>query len=286
MINIRTPLTIVIPAYNEEQRLPPTLDALLVWHQKSNFDVRIVVVDDGSRDRTVEIVKGYATRNANVKLVCEPHVGYMNAIISGLTKAETDLRVTIEADLPVHPEILDKIAPDILNYDVIIGSRLSSGSEVEGKSDLRKIISSFYSLLFKILFRCNFNDPQIGFKIYRGHALSHILPQLRLPDDGLKSSEFMIKAYGFGYSILEIPVKYKHDPDSRLVPQGKTLVKVLESSVALLSLWVQTYAESRKNLYRVNPVRGGFLLCLLWPLLKSRIESQTKSTSAVRANGE
>ncbi len=270
MKNAQIPLTIVIPAYNEEKRLPPTLDAILSWRPGSNFDARIIVVDDGSKDNTREIVKEYAARNTNITLICEPHVGYMNAIISGLTKAETDLRVTIESDLPVHPEVLDSIAADILKYDMIIGSRLSGDSDVEGKSGIRRIISSFYSILFQILFRCNFKDPQIGFKIYRANVLSHILPQLRLPDDGLKSSEFMIKVYGFGYSILEIPVQYKHDPDSRLVIKGKTLAKVLESLSALLSLWIQTYAESRGKLYRVNPVRGGFLLFLLWPFLKSR----------------
>jgi glycosyltransferase involved in cell wall biosynthesis len=268
MKNTRIPLTVVIPAYNEETRLPPTLDALLTWRQSSSFDVRIIVVDDGSQDRTPEIVKDYAARSPNITLIRESHVGYMNAIISGLTKAETDLRVTIEADLPVHPRTLDEIASRISQYDIIIGSRLSYKSDVEGKSGIRRLISSLYSILFKILFRCNFSDPQIGFKLYRNNALSHILPRLRLSDDGLKSSEFMIKAYGFGYSILEIPVKYKHDPDSRLVPKGKTLIKILESSSALLSLWIQTYAETREGLFRLNPVRGGYLLFLLWPILK------------------
>lgn len=268
--NTRIPLTIVIPAYNEQDRLPPTLDAILSWRENSSFDARIIVVDDGSKDSTREVVQDYAAKNSNITLIKEKHVGYMNAIISGLTKAETDLRVTIEADLPVHPQVLDKIAPVISKYDFIIGSRLSGDSQVEGKSGLRRFISSFYSRMFKVLFRCECNDPQIGFKVYRGEMLSHILPQLRLADDGLKSSEFVIKAYGLGYSMLEIPVEYKHDPDSRLVPKGKTLMKVLESTSALLSLWVQTYRENKEKIFKVNPVRGGFLLFIISPFFKSR----------------
>lgn len=264
------PITIVIPAYNEEQRLPPTLDEILTWKKNCKFDVKILIVDDGSSDRTAEVVLAYADRHPEITLIRENHVGYMNAIISGLTKAQTDLRVTIEADLPVHPRILDKLAPVILNYDFVVGNRLSNESSLDGKSYLRKVISSFYSVFFQILFRVNCQDPQIGFKIYRANVLNHILPLLRLADDGLKSSEFVIKTFGFGYSILEIPVDYKHDPDSRLVPKGKAIAKVFESTQALLSLWVQTYQETRQKMYSVNPLRGRFLLFLLRPFLGFR----------------
>jgi dolichyl-phosphate beta-glucosyltransferase len=266
----KIPITIVIPAYNEELRLPPTLDEILAWKERSLFDVKILIVDDGSTDSTTQVVQNYANRHPEITLIRENHVGYMNAIMSGLTKAQTDLRVTIEADLPVHPDMLDKLAPVISNYDFVIGNRLSSESSLEGKSYLRKVISSFYSIFFRILFRVKCQDPQIGFKIYRARALEHVLPLLRLADDGLKSSEFVIKTFGLGYSVLEIPVDYKHDPDSRLVPKGKALAKVIESSLALLSLWVQTHEENRQKMFSVTPVRGRLLFFFLGPILNLR----------------
>jgi dolichyl-phosphate beta-glucosyltransferase len=261
--SLKTPITIVIPTYNEEKRLPPTLDEILLWRKSSEYDAKILVVDDGSSDTTCEIVERYASYNDGIILVKERHVGYMSAIISGLKKAPTDISVTIEADMPVHPKVLDSHTADVSNYDLIVGTRLSKESKLDGKSIFRRKISSAYSVLFRILFRVPCRDPQIGFKVYRSKVLKHVLPLLQLSDDGLKSSEFVIKAFGLGYSILEIPVDYKHDPDSRLMPKGKSVAKVVEATRALFSLWLQTARESEENLFQVNPIRGSYVLPFL-----------------------
>ncbi|MBF0289205.1 MAG: glycosyltransferase [SAR324 cluster bacterium] len=258
----KAPLSIIIPAYNEENRLPPTLDIVLEWVSKTSvFDVELIIVDDGSEDQTCDIVRSYMTRYSWIKLVEENHVGAMHATISGFKQATSSLVANMEADCAVHPQEFEKFLPHLENHGIVMGSRILRGKlpPIQGKSPFRHLLSFGMSSIFLILFKCNLYDPQIGFKLFKKEALLKVLPLLTSPHDGIKSAEILVKAYSSNYSIKEIPVEYKHHPDSRCVPKGAFLV-IFRAILATFQLWEQSYREYQDGLIERLPIRGNLLL--------------------------
>ncbi len=261
-------LTLVIPTFNEEKRLPSTLQILAEWIPQSCFDVEVIIIDDGSADRTREVAESYFAKIPNLQFYEVPHVGYMNAIITGLMKSNRPLRATLEADCPVHPRMLESFVKNFPGFDIVMGSRILQGeaSSVEGKSLFRRMLSSIMTRLFRILFKGGIHDPQIGFKLYHAQVLDQVLPLLTLRHDGLKSAEIIVKAQAFGYRIKEVPVQYKHDEDSRCVPKGNYGL-VVKAGLALLELWAKSYVEFKRGDLPACPVRFGFLLLPFWRLM-------------------
>lgn len=266
MAESKLQLSLVIPTFNEEKRLPWTLDALAEWIPTSCFDVELIIVDDGSKDRTREVAESYRDRIPNTLFVEVPHLGQMNATITGLKTSKRPLRATLEADAPVHPRMLESFARDLTDYDIVMGSRVLRDSVTEGKPFYRRILSSVMTKLFFILIKGGIHDPQIGFKLFRAEVLEKVLPLLTLKHDGLKSSEIIVKSLALGYRIKEVPVQYKHDNDSKCVPQGSYLI-VARAAWALVELWAKTYVEYRRGEWPVCPVRFGFLMAPFWRLL-------------------
>jgi glycosyltransferase involved in cell wall biosynthesis len=261
-------LTLVIPTYNEEKRLPITLETLAEWIPQSCFDVEVIIVDDGSKDRTKEIARSYAGKIGNLQFVEVPHVGQMNATINGLKKSNRPLRATLEADCPVHPRALESFVKKFPDFDVVMGSRIvhDETSAVEGKPLYRRILSFGMSRLFAILFKGGVRDPQIGFKLYHARVLDRVLPLLTLRHDGLKSAEIIVKSVAFGFRVKEVPVQYKHDDDSRCVPKRSYGI-VAAAAWALVELWAKSYVEYKRGDLPVCPVRFGFLLLPFWRLM-------------------
>jgi glycosyltransferase involved in cell wall biosynthesis len=261
-------LTLVIPTFNEENRLPSTLQILAEWIPQSCFDVEVIIVDDGSKDKTGEVAKSYLAKIPNLQFLEVPHLGYMNAIITGLKKSNRPLRATLEADCPVDPRMLESMTENFPDFDIVMGSRVlqDGASTVEGKSLFRRMLSSIMTRMFSILFKGGIRDPQIGFKLYHAEVIDQVLPRLTLRHDGLKSAEIVVKALAFGYRIKEVPVHYKHDEDSRCVPKGNHRV-VVKAAWALLELWAKSYVEYKRGDLPACPVRFGFLLLPFWRLM-------------------
>jgi dolichyl-phosphate beta-glucosyltransferase len=269
MMGGRVPLSIIIPAYNEEDRLPATLDVVLDWSDKTSFfEIELIIVDDGSRDSTREIVRHYMAGDTRVRLVEEAHVGFMNAIISGFIHARYQYVGAMEADCAVHPMEFEKLFQYMNNDTIVMGSRILRGNlpPIEGKSLFRRVLSWGMSRLFFKLFKCGVYDPQLIFKLYKKNVLSKVLPMLSLEHDGLKGAEILVKAYGLGVSIKEIPVEYHHDENSRCLPKGKGFIVAIGALNGLWCLWFQSCREFQKGTFIRSPVRGERLLRLLSPI--------------------
>jgi glycosyltransferase involved in cell wall biosynthesis len=271
MAESKVALTLVIPTYNEEKRLPLALQTVADWIPQSRFDVEVIIVDDGSKDATRQVAESFRTQIPNLQFIEVSHVGQMNATITGLKRSNRPWRATLEADCPVHPRMLESFVKDFSGFDIVMGSRIlhDDASAVEGKSLFRRILSFGMSRLFSILFRGGIRDPQIGFKLYKAEILDQILPLLTLRHDGLKSAEIVVKAVAFGYQLKEVPVRYKHDEDSRCVPKGNHRV-VFQAASALFELWAKSYVEYKRGDLPTCPVRFGFLLQPFWRLMNFR----------------
>ena len=255
MISSHIALSIVMPAFNEENRLSSTLDEFSQWiNQNLDINIELFIINDGSTDKTEAVVQSYIIKYNWIKLINTTHVGMMNAIVTGIKNAKYDLIGTLEADSPVHPKYFISFLPYMDENDIVIGSRFL-GKEVKGKSLARRVISKMNSLLFTFLFACPIKDPQISFRLYRKTCIQKILPILSLKHDGLKSSEIAVKAHSLGFKLMEIPVDYTHNIDSKAVPGGIRAIKVTAlATLALFQLWFQSIKDYRDGVIPFCPV--------------------------------
>jgi dolichyl-phosphate beta-glucosyltransferase len=259
-------LSIIIPAYNEETRLPPTIKKTLQWaDQTTLFDVELIIVDDGSGDRTCDLVREFAIKDSRVRLIEETHVGAMHAIIAGFQAAKYSFVGNMDADCAVHPREYERLLPFVHETGIAQGSRvLRSGLQPVVKSLFRKFLSLNFFILSRCAFKNQVKDPQIGFRLFKKESVLKIIPTLRLWHDGLKHGEIVFRAYGLGMTVTEIPVLYIHNEDSRCLPRGKVRAAfiALEAAAALISLWFQCSMDYQLGRLKRSVTRGSYLV---WP---------------------
>jgi dolichyl-phosphate beta-glucosyltransferase len=260
-------LTIVIPAFNEEKRLPPTIKKIIEWaDQTPVFEIELIIVDDGSVDRTCDLVREFSKEDSRIKLIEEKHVGAMHAILKGFQAAKYPLVGNMDADIAVHPREFEALLPFVHESGIAQGSRVIGGnlndSTKPTKSFFRRFISKCMCNFFKILFKNQVEDPQIGFRLFRKESVLKIYPTMRLWHDGLKHGEIAIRAYGLGMTVTEIHVPYIHDEDSRCVPKGliKAAFISIEAMAALVFMWAQCSIDYQNGILKRPTTRGAFLL--------------------------
>jgi dolichyl-phosphate beta-glucosyltransferase len=257
---VKVDLSIVIPAYNEERRLPPTIEKVLEWADDSAvFNIELIIVDDGSQDGTRAMVRTFAERDARVRLIEETHVGAMHAIMSGFRAARYELVGNMDADCAVHPREYERLLPFVSATGIAQGSRVLRDGlpPVENKSLPRRLLSFFMYRLFIGLFPIGVHDPQIGFRLFNRSAVLRIIPLMRLPHDGIKHAEVVVRGFGLGMAITEIPVPYIHDEDSRCVPKSpvKMATTALAAAWAVLTMWGQVAVDYHRGILSRCPVR-------------------------------
>ncbi|MBI2165584.1 MAG: glycosyltransferase family 2 protein [Chloroflexi bacterium] len=209
---------IVVPVLNEERDLPRCVETL---HQflSANLeaDWRIVVADNGSTDRTLEIARELAHKHKEVRYTHLPERGRGRALKKAWLDSEADIVSYMDADLSTgleaFPRLVKAIAED--GYDIAIGSRLTKGAVVRRRPLRREIVSRCYNLLVKALFLTRFSDAQCGFKALSRRAARAILPATK--DLGwFLDSEILIIAERNGFRIKDVPVTWTDDPDTRV----------------------------------------------------------------------
>ena len=172
-------IIVVLPAYNEEEALPPLLDAIAAVREIKLPDLRVIVVDDGSADRTAEVVRERAERYPWLRLVQhERNQGLSQAIQTGFRAAleeagPEDVIVTLDADNTQPPETIPTLVERIVaGHDVVIASRFRPGARVYGVPFMRRLYSRVMSLLFRLAFPIRgVRDYSCGFRAYRAEVL-------------------------------------------------------------------------------------------------------------------
>ena len=209
---------VVIPVYNEEadlERSVTTLRQFLLDHV--DHDWRIVVADNASQDRTLEISRGLKERyRGQVSYVHLDQKGRGRALRRAWTESDADvvayMDVDLSTDLSALPPLIDSLVDS--EYDVAIGSRLIEGARVQ-RGLKREIISRIYNLMIKVMFRNKFSDAQCGFKAVTRRAVRDIVPLIK-DQAWFFDSELLLLAERMGYGIFEVPVKWTDDPDTRV----------------------------------------------------------------------
>ena len=219
-------VSIVVPAYNEEARLQRTLPQL-EQHGRLGPDVEVIVVDDGSADRTVEIARDHLRRLPRGRLLRLPwHAGKGAAVRSGVAAAQGDAIVFMDADLATDLSALPRLLLALRGADVAIGSRAAPGAVVTGRSPARRVLHRGFGMQARHVAGISASDPQCGFKGFRNDAAKILFPMSRLNGFGF-DVEILLLAVKLGYRIVEIPVRW-HAVDGSHVRARDPMAMLLE----------------------------------------------------------
>jgi glycosyltransferase involved in cell wall biosynthesis len=211
-------LSIVMPAYNEENRLRPTLDAYAPFFaERFGNDYELIVVVNGSRDRTEEVARDHATQWQQIKVIVDPRkIGKGGAIMRGFAAATGDLIGFVDADGATQPQAYFDLVQKIGDADCIIASRWIPGAHVSPKQPLkRRIASRIFNWLVKTLFDVRIHDTQCGAKLCKGSAVKKVLPDLGLTRWAF-DVDLLFQLRRHGFSITEIPTTWQDVGGSQL----------------------------------------------------------------------
>jgi dolichyl-phosphate beta-glucosyltransferase len=228
-------LSIVIPAYNEETRLPKTLERILGWLQEQTFKSQeVIVVDDGSTDGTAGIAEQYGKPPSPVRLLRNPgNRGKGYAVRHGMLDAGGAWILYTDADLSTPIEDVHKLYSAALAQEaaIAIGSRAIDRSLVAvHQSVFREYSGRFFNLVMRAVTGLPFRDTQCGFKLYRADAAKEVFS--RQEQDGFSFDvEDLFIAQKLGLRALEVPVRWSNVDGTKV-----TLTQGLRSFTDLLRI--------------------------------------------------
>lgn len=238
----RSPLlSLVIPAYNEAHRIEATLRQVLAYVPIAFPDSEIILVDDGSSDKTGDLAWEFTAAHPNLRVLSIPHAGKAVAVRSGMLAARGDLIAFSDADLATPLTHLTDLAAAIdRGCDIAIGSREGAGSRRIGEPAYRHVMGRGFNWIVRIIALPGLPDTQCGFKMFRRNAVERILARARLyPDDAKALSgprvtafdvELLVIARRLAYRTCSIPVTWRYGSHSKVDPARDTwhnLVDVL-----------------------------------------------------------
>lgn len=209
-------LSIIIPAYNEEERLPPSLEKIDKFFQEQDYFSEVIVVENGSSDNTLRIAQDIADEMPSLRVYHEKARGKGLAIKRGMLEASGKYRFLCDADLSMPIDQVNRFLPPALKtVDVAIGSREVPGSRRFDEPAYRHLIGRVFNTMVRWLLLPGLQDTQCGFKCFRDEVAEIVFPLQSL--DGMSfDAEVLYIARKKGFNIVEVPIDWYHDPDSRV----------------------------------------------------------------------
>ncbi|MBI4157999.1 MAG: glycosyltransferase family 2 protein [Candidatus Yanofskybacteria bacterium] len=212
-------LSVIIPAYNEEKNIEKTVRSVFSYLKDKNIEHEIIVVTDGSKDKTNDIIRSLTSEVPTLQLFdYEINRGKGYAVKQGMSKSSGDLRLFIDADnsTPInHLEIFLSYINE--GFFVVIGSIAVAGHKVAAGSEpvWRRVAGKLGNLFIQIVAVPGIRDTQRGFKLFTAEAAEKIFPKLTIERWGF-DVEVLALARKFGFKIKEVPVDWKNAPESRV----------------------------------------------------------------------
>lgn len=209
-------LSIIVPTYNEEERIMPTIGAIASHISDMGIPWELIVADDGSSDQTVTLVK--SADFANLRLLeAVVNGGKGSAVRRGVLEAQGQYVLFVDADNSTPIEEIEKLLGKVRDegYDVAVGSRAAAGADEANKSLKRRILSNGLRLITNGIFRIGVKDTQCGFKMYRWEAARRLHRTQTLMGFSF-DLEILYLASKFGYRVAEVPVQWIDAPGSKV----------------------------------------------------------------------
>ncbi len=212
-------ISILVPAYNEETRIPKFLKELLKFADNNLESYEIIVINDGSSDKTKETVSKLITNYNQARLISyDDNMGKGHAVLRGVLNAKGKFILFIDADGSIKP-------PEILNmyrifqkfhFDIIVGSRISKSSNITESQPLsRRFLSKIFNLYSNLLFRININDLLCGFKGFSREVANKIFIDLKAYRWEF-DVEILYRAKKNGFTVFELPIEWRNEEGSKM----------------------------------------------------------------------
>jgi glycosyltransferase involved in cell wall biosynthesis len=232
--------SIVIPAHNEQNRLPGTLEQIFQFLSQQSFSSEVIVVENGSTDSTHQVAQEFAEQHANL-LVLQSEKGKGAAVQRGMLAAKGEYRFMCDADLsmPVQ-EIIKFIPPQLQDFDIAIASREAKGAVRYNEPSYRHWGGRGINFLIQVLILPGLNDTQCGFKCFRAEVAKDVFSRQTLHGWSF-DIELLYIARRHGYRIVEIPIHWYHFSDSK--------VSALRDAVHMIRDIFRIHANARRGIY-------------------------------------
>jgi dolichyl-phosphate beta-glucosyltransferase len=241
-------LSIVIPAYNEERRLPHTLERIVAYLARQPFRSEVLVVDDGSSDKTVAV----ASAQAGVQVLRREHRGKGFAVRAGALAAQGEYVLLCDADLAVPIEEWPKLESFLLRgYDVVIGSREGMGASREGEPWYRHVMGRIFNGIIHVVALRGIDDTQCGFKALSKAATRDLFQRVRIYGEHAPlvqgaavtayDVEVLFLARKRGYRIAEVPVEWHYGTETKVNPLRDSIRNLRDVLRVRLNDWRGVY---------------------------------------------
>ena len=209
-------LSLIIPAHNEAERLPASLEAVHTHIASLPFETEVIVVENNSSDATAEIVREWIKTMPQLRLISLAQPGKGNAIRTGMLAARGAFRFMADADFSMRVEEISKFLPNGSPLAPVgIASREAPGAKRIGEPFYRHLIGRIYNLLVRLLVLPGLQDTQCGFKCFSAEAAEAIFPLQKLEGWSF-DVEVLTIARQLGFEIAEVPITWHYQPGSRM----------------------------------------------------------------------
>ena len=234
-------LSIIIPAHNEQNRLPDTLEQVIRFLEGQSFTSEVIVVENGSDDETFRIAQIFEKQHKNVHVI-QSERGKGAAVRRGMLEAHGEYCFMCDADLsmPVE-EIIKFIPPALDDFDIAIASREAKGAVRYNEPRYRHLGGRGINLLIQLLILPGLNDTQCGFKCFRADVANDIFKRQTLHGWSF-DIELLYIARKHGYRVKEIPIHWYHHPETK--------VSALRDAIRMIRDIFQIHANARRGVYK------------------------------------
>ena len=234
-------LSLVIPAHNEESRLPATLEQVFAYLTLQNYAAEVIVVENGSTDRTLEIAQGFASRHTQLKVIHTDERGKGLAVKQGMLAARGAFRFFADADFSMPVGEINRFLPPALpDCDIVIASREAPGAVRYNEPFRRHLSGRIFNALIRLVVLPGLDDTQCGFKCFRARVAEEIFPRQTMPGWSF-DVELLYIARRKGYRIKEIGIPWYFNPETK--------VSLVRDSLRMASDLFTIRRNARRGLY-------------------------------------
>ena len=233
-------LSVVIPAHNEENRLPKALEQVLGFLKNQSFTYEVIVIENGSTDNTLATAQKYADEHEQVRVI-QSERGKGAAVKLGMLEAKGEYRFMCDADLSMPVEEIAKFIPPALEkFDLAIASREAKGASRYNEPSYRHLGGRGVNLMIQALILPGLNDTQCGFKCFRADVAEKLFSRQTLHGWSF-DIELLYLARQYSYDIHEVPINWYHDTDTK--------VRALRDAIIMVQDIFRIHANARRGIY-------------------------------------
>jgi len=239
-------LSIIIPAHNEEDRLPDTLRQVVEFLSRQHYSAEVLIVENGSHDHTLEIAQAFASAHPGFIALQENQPGKGRAVRRGMLAARGQYRFMCDADLSMPITEVNRFLPPALNdFDIAIASREAPGAVRYNEPEYRHLGGRAINLLIRTLALPGMHDTQCGFKGFRADIAEDLFRYQSI-EGWAFDVEILFIARKHGYEIVELPIPWYYNEESK--------INVLRDSLRMFLDLLKIRKNARQGLYDAQKV--------------------------------